>query len=603
VSGLKVAWIYRTADLPTAADATASFTFEATPINVGQTLYLCTPYSKVIALDADTGKPRWRFDPHVRTSGTMAHVCRGVAYFEKADAPECPRRILAATIDARLMALDADTGSVCNTFGTDGFVNLKDGMGFVRPGYVHTTSAPTVTHGLVVLGGLVLDGQEVGEPSGVVRAFDATTGKLAWAWDLGRPGVHGEPPPGGSYTRGTPNAWAPFSADEALGLIYVPTGNSTPDFVGSHRSALSEKFSSSIVALDATTGDVRWAFQTVHHDLWDFDVPAQPVLIDFPTAEGKIPAVVQATKRGEIFILDRRDGRPLTKVEELPAPQSPVEGDWTSPTQPYSLGFPEFAGRDLNEDDAWGLTPLDQLWCRIQFKKLRYDGQFTPPSLRGSLQYPGIYGVIDWGGISIDTDRGILTANTSRVPFIQKLLTRVEADGQGVWPWGSKPNKRDNLGVFAQAGTPYASIASPFLSPLGIPCIQPPWGELTAVDLATRKILWRKTLGTGRDTGPLGLTTGLPINFGVPGAGGPLLTGGGVLFVAATLDREFRAFDTKDGNELWHARLPAGGQASPITYISAQSGRQFVVIDAGGHSGLGTKTGDYVIAYALPAAQ
>ena len=589
---LKVAWTYRTGDIAANYPNTKSaFMFEATPIKVGDLLYFCTPHDIVVALDADTGKERWRYDPKTNDNGVAMLVCRGVAYF-KAQEPvaDCPTRILVGTIDGRMLALDAETGRPCQSFGRNGEISLLEGLGPTKPGFQYSTSPATIIGNAAVVGGFVLDGVAVNLPSGVVRAFDARNGKLLWAWDIGR--LDGMAPlkPGEIYTTGTPNAWTLFSADPKLGLVYVPTGNSTPDYFGGNRTAPSDRYSSSVVALDAATGQARWSFQTVHHDLWDYDIGAQPVLIDMPTPGGTVPALIQATKHGEIYLLDRRDGKPLATVEERPVPKGDIPEERYAPTQPWSTGMPSFTPPPLKEVDMWGATPLDQLWCRIRYKSLRYQGKFTPPSIHRTLQYPGNFGVVDWGSVAVDEARGLMIVNTSGMPQTVRLVPRAEADKQLLASAGN-----GHKGLSPQSGTPYAVDFAPFLSPLGLPCNAPPWGELAAVDMKTRKVVWRTTLGTTRDHAPL--------RIAVPGVfnlGGSVVTQGGVTFIAATIDNYLRAFDTRTGRLLWEGRLPAGGQANPMTYTSGRTGKQYVVIAAGGHQFMGTTPGDYVIAYALP---
>ena len=615
VGALKSAWTYHTGDLPGASERQTAWTFESAPIKIDNTLYVCTAHYQVHAIDADTGKRVWMFDPHARLDWVPLRACRGVAFYRAPQAPpgaECVARILVATGDRRLIALDALTGAACKGFGHDGAVDLSDGIGPIRPGYLITTSPPVIVKGLAVLGAQVMDGAELGEPSGVIRAYDAMTGKLAWAWDMGAPDQIGAPPPGAIYTRGTPNAWPPLSADPALGLVFVPLGNATPDTFGAHRSAASEKYTDALVALDVHDGRPRWSYQTVHHDLWDQDLPAQPTLTDFPTPQGLVPAVIQATKRGELFVLDRRTGVPLAAVEERKVPTDAAAGDFASPTQPYAIGMPSLIGSDLTEAGMWGITPVDQLWCRIAFRRLHYEGQFTPPSVQGSIVYPGSAGVVSWGGVAVDETRRILVVNTTLSPFVSRLIPRAQADRLG---FSTPPNAvagpqaaggADGLAApgaeaaMPQLGTPYAAQIQPFLSPLGAPCTSPPWGKLVAIDLQTRKILWQRPLGTGRDTGPLGLRTGPPLTMGMANTGGAALTATGLIFIAAAQDQYLRAFDIRDGSEMWRARLPGGGQAGAITYQSTRSGKQYVAISAGGHGGLNTRTGDAVLAYAIP---
>ena len=588
VSQLEPAWTHHTG-------VTVGMGFQATPIMVGETLYLCTANNIIIALDPDSGAVRWRFDPKVSIPSGAA--CRGVAYFRAPGANgACSERILSATTDARLLAVDAHDGRPCVDFGVNGSVDLKHRMDDVDNWYYYVSSAPLVADGKVVLGGWVMDGQHVGEPSGVIRAFDAVTGRFAWAWDMERPDFNGEPPEGETYSRGTPNSWGTMSVDPKLGLIYVPTGNSTPDYWGAHRSAASEKYSSSIVALESGTGRVRWSFQTVRHDLWDYDVAAQPTLIDLPIGGKRVPALIQATKQGQMFLLDRRTGEPLAKVEDLPVPQGAAPGDFVSPTQPFSTGLPAFENDRLSEATMWGLTPLDQLWCRITFRKARYEGIFTPPGLRSTITYPSFLGGIDWGGVSIDPERHLMAVNWNRMANYTRLVPRSEAKDVAL---------STNGGVHAgqpvpQLGTPFALLTEPFLSPLGVPCTEPPFGKIGVVDLNTRKLIWSRPLGNSGDSGPFGIRTRIPLPMGMPNLGGSLSTRGGLIFIAATQEWAIRAFDIESGKKLWSARLPAGGNATPMTYVSPKTGRQYVVIAAGGHHAMRSGRSDAVVAFALP---
>jgi quinoprotein glucose dehydrogenase len=597
VADLKVAWTYR---IGSEADGLYS-SLQMTPLKVGDSVYICSPQNIVDALDAETGERRWRFDPRTDLTKGWIRACRGVTYYPVPGATgECAERIYTATIDARLWSIDAKTGKACPGFGTAGAVDLSKGMGEVGGGYYTLTSAPTLVRGKIVLGGSVWDNQKTGEPSGVVRAFDAVSGAFIWAWDMGRPGVTTEPAEGETYTRGTPNVWAPTSADEALGLVYLPTGNATPDYYGGHRRPFDDMYNSSVVALDVETGQPRWHFQTVHHDIWDYDLPAQPTLIDLPGPNGTtIPALLQASKQGQIFLLNRRDGTPLAQVEEKPVPQGAVDGDHTSPTQPFSTGMPQFAQQRLAERDMWGITLFDQLWCRIRFKQARTgEGIFTPPGLKPILNYPGTLGGVDWGGVSVDPERQLMIVNSNRLANYLQLVPRAKADAMGVKARG-EPGGRVNPGLIAQANTPYAASTTPFLSPLNVPCQRPPYGELTAVDLNTRQVVWTRVLGTARDSGPFNIPSMLPFAMGTPNTGGSMITKSGLVFISATQELAFQAVDAATGKTLWKVRLPAGGQATPMSYI-APSGRQFVVLAAGGHTILQTKTGDYVIAYALP---
>jgi quinoprotein glucose dehydrogenase len=590
-------WEYKEPDPPPGArPATALFVEgtpgrkdEATPLMIGDKVLVCTPDNIVIALDADDGHLVWRHDPHVNSEGAFFQTCRGLAYYEQAASATCPRRILTATTDARMIALNADSGIVCADFGRGGEISLKDGLGDVEPGIYYTTSPPTVVAGVAVVGSWIADNRSTDEPSGVVRAFDATTGRLAWAWDMGRPESEtGAPKPGETYTRGTPNAWSIFSADEALGLVYIPTGNATPDFVGSYRKPEWEKYSSSLVAIEVATGRVRWSFQTVHHDLWDYDLAPQPVLTELPVGGERVPVVIAASKRGDVFVLDRRTGKPVYEVTEKPAPKTDVPGEWTAPTQPWSTGMPSLSGPTLHENEMWGISPIDQLLCRIEFRKLRYDGALTPPSLRGSIEYPGTVGGVNWASVSIDEDHHLLVTQSMRLAFVIKLFDRKLV--------GDTPPKSS----LPQKGTPYMVTALPFQSRLYVPCPQPPFGLLTAIDLETAKIVWQKPFGTAENSGPLDFKSHLPITIGsAPNVGGAITTRGGLTIIGAATDRRLRAIDTMSGKELWSDRLPEGNHATPITYLAPRTHKQLVAIVSGGHVDLQRNVATHVVAYGL----
>ncbi|HET8746962.1 MAG TPA: PQQ-binding-like beta-propeller repeat protein [Ramlibacter sp.] len=506
--------------------------------------------------------------------------------------PSCPSRLFMPTADGRLIALNPDNGHVCADFGGGtGQIDLWAGMPNRRPGAYYSTSPVVVARGLLVVGGTVLDNVSTQEQSGVIRAFDAESGRLVWNWDSGNPEQTAPLPAGQTYVPNSPNSWSISAVDEALGLVYVPLGNQPPDQWGAQRSPAVEKYSSSIVALDLQTGQVRWSFQTVHHDLWDYDVPSQPSLLDLRVGGGTVPVLVQPTKQGELFVLDRRTGQPVIPVTEQRVPQGAAEGERLAPTQPRS-GL-SFDPEPLAERHMWGATMFDQLYCRIAFHQLRYEGRYTPPSQEGTLVYPGNFGVFNWGSIAVDPVRGWAFTTPAYLAFVSQLVPRPDDRALVVQgeerPEGSLPALNENFGA------PYAIKLYPFTSPLGIPCQQPPWGYVAGADLASGRIAWRHRNGTVRDLAPVPL----PFRMGVPSLGGPLVTAGGVAFLSGTLDNYVRAYDMRTGRELWRSRLPAGGQATPMTYEGAD-GRQFVVVVAGGHGSLGTQAGDDVIAYALP---
>ena len=599
ISSLAVAWTAHTGELPKSTGSGAED--QNTPIQIGDSLYVCTAYGTVISFDVDTGTEKWRY----AAGGTVPswQRCRGLGYYDETvaqrvtqqpdgsvfDPSISPRRIFIPTVDARLIALDAETGKPATNFGKQGIVDLKDGMGEVKPGYYQQTSTPLVAANLVIVGGRVADNNETQEPPGVVRAFDAVSGQLVWAWDPGNEAVTREPLSAEGYTRGTPNVWAAMSFDAKLGLVYLPTGNATPDFWAGERTAQDDKYSSSIVAVNVATGRPVWNFQTVHHDLWDFDVPAQPVLYDIRNADGTTtPALLQVSKTGMIFVLNRETGKPLTEVVEKPVPQGHVEGERYSPTQPYSVGMPMLGNGTLVESDMWGATPFDQLLCRISFKEMRHEGVFTPPGLDPSLQMPGSLGGMNWGSVSVDPTTNLMFVNDMRLGLANYLIPRPEVKGgNGI-----------EMGVVPQLGTPFGAMRQRFLSQLGIPCQLPPFGTLSAISITSHKLVWQVPVGTVKDTGPLGIKMGLPIPIGMPTLGPTLATQSGLVFFAGTQDYYLRAFDSHTGKEIWKSRLPVGSQGGPMTYRSPKTGKQYVVITAGG-ARQSPDRGDYVIAYAL----
>lgn len=626
VTRLEPAWTYHTGDLRGRPGDPEETTFEVTPLKIGNRLYLCTPHQSVIALDATTGQEVWRRDLKIRPSLALQHLtCRGLSYHRAAAAAagvaavpaasaasapaaaaaasapaaaaagNCAERLFMPTADGRLVALDAANGESCSAFGGgSGEIDLWAHMPNVKPGAYFSTSPVVVTQRLVIIGGTVLDNASVNEQSGVIRAFDVDTGALVWNWDSANPEQTAPLTGDQTYTPNSPNSWSVSSVDESLGLVYVPMGNQPPDQWGGRRSPAVERYSSSVVALDLATGRVRWVFQTVHHDLWDYDVPAQPVLVDLRVRGQTVPALVQATKQGDLFVLDRRTGAPLQPVTEVPAPQGAAGGDRTAPTQPVSAI--SFAPPDLRERDMWGATLFDQLACRIAFRQLRYEGRFTPPSIGGTLVHPGNFGVFNWGSIAVDPVRGVAFTTPALLAFTSQLVPRPDASTLLVQPGG--PPKGSLPALNENFGAPFAARMKPFVSAFGLPCQEPPWGTVAGVDLGTGNIAWRRRNGTVRDLAPVPL----PFAMGVPSLGGPIITAGGVAFLSGTLDYYLRAYDLTTGRELWKHRLPAGGQATPMSY-QGDDGRQYVLVAAGGHGSTGTKAGDAVIAFALPTGQ
>ena len=565
VSALQPAWVYRTGDYLRDRGR-----FEATPLAVDGALYLATPLGRVVALDPATGTERWTYDAQVSLQGDYGDFAnRGVATWldmARSRAQACRRRVFLATVDARLIALDAKTGRPCSDFGAAGQVDLAAGLRNTSAYHWEygVTSPPVVVGSLVIVGAAVSDNQRADAPEGVVRAFDARTGRLRWKWDPIAPPT------------GAANAWTVFSADAARDLVFVPTGSASPDFYGGARPG-DNRFANAVVALRASTGRVVWAFQVVHHDLWDYDVPAQPVLFSLRRDGRLVPAVAVATKMGHLFILDRRTGAPLVPVEERPVVASDVPGEQAWPTQPFPPAAYRFAPESLAVADAFGVSDSTRAMCRTRIAALRFEGVFTPPSLRGTIIWPGNIGGMNWSGVAVDERRGLLIAPTNRVAMIVTLIPRDSLMAMRM----AHPETE----ISAQRGTPYGMMREVFLGPDGVPCTPPPFGTLVAMDLTGGAVKWQVPLG--------------PAPQGSVSLGGAMITGG-LVFIAGTKDQRLRAYDEATGRELWSAALPAGAQAMPMTYLAG--GRQYVVIAAGGHDRLGTPMGDYVMAFALPGA-
>jgi quinoprotein glucose dehydrogenase len=590
VRSLALAWEHHSGDVSDGSGDTSRTSFQARAIVPNGTLYYCSGLNRVFALDPETGAERWRFDPQLenrKLGGPYPLVCRGVAYWRDAagGAGACGERILTATIDSELIALDAATGRPCEGFGRAGRVDLREGFAEAPRWEAYVTSPPLVLGDVVVVGGLVQDNLRVDAPSGVIRGFDARTGALRWAFDPVPPDF--PLPKEGHYTPGTPNAWAPLSGDPERGLVFLPMGNPSPDLFSAVRHGL-DHYGSSVVALRAETGRPVWHFQTVHRDVWDYDVPAQPVLFQLPGVGGGRPGVAQITKMGFLFLLDRETGAPLYPTPERPVPQGGVPGEVLSPTQPFPTHPPPLIPTALPPEEAFGFTPIDRADCREKLAAIRNEGIYTPPSVEGSIVYPGNAGGPNWGGLALDPERGVAYVNSMRAPTVAKLIPREQAQGLD-YAGAAYPNE-----LYPMAGAPYALSRGPLLSSFGAPCVPPPWGVLQAVDLASGRTLWESTLGTTRDQAPWPLW----FDNGAPNLGGPLATAGGLVFIGATTDKFFRAFDAASGDEIWRFRIPYTANSSPITYRLRQNGRQFVVIAAGGHGW--SEPGDALLAFALP---
>lgn len=574
VTQLKPAWEYHTGALLPKSDANKKAAFEATPILVDGTLYLSTPFNQVIALDPVTGKERWKYDPDIDRSRNFSEVTsRGVSTWrdpQRKKGDSCQRRIIFGTIDARLISIDAATGKVCDGFSQ---IDLTKDVGLKDKGDYQVTSPPAIVGDLVITGSSIGDGRRADSERGIVRAYHARTGKLVWTFD---------PLPASLKNAGAGNAWSAIAADPERDMVFVPTGSASPDFYGGERPG-NNGYANSVVALRASTGEVLWAFQVVHHDLWDYDVASQPSLVTFKG----IPAVAVTTKIGHFFVLDRATGKSLLPIEERAVPQSKIPGEQTSPTQPFPK-YDVLAPQKFTADDAWGITPADKAWCKSRLEGLDSRGLFTPPSFEGTIYFPGNVGGINWGSSAYEPDRGLLIVASDRLSTIVRLIPRDKLSGEVK----SARQNRFDMEVGQQRGTPYAMMREHLRAPSGLPCNPPPWSELIAVDLATGMKKWSVPLG------------GIPLPNGkaIPGGlamGGPIVTAGGLIFVAATTsEQKLRAFDVDSGRELWAGDLPASAQSTPMTF--SVGGKQYVVVCAGGHGKVGSKMGDSVVAFALP---
>jgi quinoprotein glucose dehydrogenase len=594
VGDLVPAWSVRTGDLLRRSSAAMKRSnFEGTGILTGDALVFCTPFNELIALDPGTGDVRWRFDPHIATDTHPGngYTCRGVAaWTDSASAASrmCRDRIFMGTADARLVAVDAKSGKPCQDFGAAGEVRIDPEMPLEWPGEFQITSPPVAAGDTVIIGSSISDNARVVAPHGTVRAFDARTGAARWSWDP----VPRDPrdPAAASWgdgyrTAGHANVWAPMSVDQGRGLVFLPTSSPSPDFFGGLRPGANQH-ADSVVALRAATGELVWAYQIVHHDLWDYDLPAQPTLATLTLESGSRDVVIQGTKQGFLFVLDRDTGQPVFPVEERAVPQGGAPGETLAPTQPQPTHIPSLVPQHIDASEAFGVTPWDRGVCERAIAAARHDGLYTPPSAQGTLLFPFTGGGINWGGIAFDPVHQIVYANTSR------LIHRVT-----LFPAGEYATYRARFPdkeVSPQTGAPFGMKREVLTSPLDLPCNPPPWGVLAAVDVRAGKILWQSRLGTTEEIAPLGLA----LHTGTPSFGGPLVTASGIVFIGATMDRYLRAFDAATGAELWQGRLPAPAEATPMTY--EWQGRQYVVVAAGGHRDTGVAPGDSIVAFALP---
>jgi quinoprotein glucose dehydrogenase len=607
VNNLEVAWTYHTGDLRQGDDA-SEYTFEATPLKANGMLYFCTPHNEVHALDPETGAVKWKYTPAKDRSYLQQHqTCRGVSYYQQtpvaadnaATTPAlCRKRIFNATTDAQLIALDADTGKPCADFGNNGVVDLHSNMGEVRPHALMQTAAPLVAGNLVIVGGSVMDnGFNSGNPSGVIRAYDVQSGRLVWNFDPANPENTAPVAADQTYPQDTPIAWGTLSADMKNGLVYVPFGNASPDEVGIERDASSntEKFRDALVALDLHTGAFKWRYQSSNHDLWDRDNPSQPSLVDIDYQGKREPVVILPTKTGNLFVLNRLTGEPVYPVNQVKvSTEGGVAGEKFAATQPVSSL--NFIPQPLTEKSMWGITPFDQMACRMDFRTLRYDGNpWTPATESGSLIFPGNIGVFNWGSVAVDPQRQLLIAAPVRLAYKYTLIKRTpQTATERMFTKDGQPYWNENF------HGDYAIHIQQLASDLGIPCIAPPWGRMVGVDLKTGKTEWLRRVGTTKNLNTSFLPGRFPLGFpmGMVAHGGPLVTAGDLVFHGATADNFFRAYDSTTGELLWQTELSAGAQATPATFMG-KDGKQYVVIAAGGHGSLGTQQGDSVVAFRL----
>lgn len=591
VKSLKIAWTYRTGDAYAPKNGWKPTQFEATPLYFDGTLYLSTPLGRAIALDPVTGQPRWTYDAHVdRDKGWGDYANRGVSTWK---APSGQRRIVMATLDARLIELDASTGKPCLDFGDNGIVNLRHGLRIAPRGFAdyEETSPPAIVGDTIVVGSAIQDNGWTDEPSGEIRGYDARSGKLKWSWDPIPQDPHAPGADtwksGSAQKTGAANAWSVIAADPARNLVFVPTGSASPDYYGGLRLG-DNLFADSVIAIRADTGERVWYFQTAHHDLWDFDVATPPLLFDIHRNGATIPAIAIGSKTANLFILNRETGQPIFGVEERPVPKSDVPGEESAPTQPFPVKPAPVSIQKMTAAEAWGIDEADRKWCQDEIGKLRTGGIFTPPSLQGSLSMPGNIGGQNWGGMTYDPIHDLLILPQNHIAAEMRLIPRDQVDDMrhavgrridGDWE------------VAPQRGAPYGMMRRLLLSPKRIPCTPPPWGTLLAIQASTGEKKWEVPLGR--------LSDKLPPQFGSISLGGPMSTAGGLVFIGSTLDPALYAFDSETGEQLWRGVLPTSAKATPMTF-QAPEGKQYIVVAAGGY-GIPdlSPTGDYVVAFSL----
>lgn len=586
VANLEIAWVYRSGDVSDGKDGTAKTPLEVNPILANDKLYICTPFNRIVALDPGTGKEHWSYDPglDIRNTYSKGSYCRGVAYWSEPESSNqqgtCSKRVFSGIGDGRLIAVDADTGKACQDFGNQGQINLND-FDYHGGGSISLASPPAIYKDVVIMGSTILDGEWANAPDGIVRAFDVRSGQERWNWN--------PIPEDLRDTIGGANTWAPISIDSKRGWVFLPTGSPSHDPYGVQRPD-PLPYGNAVVVLNALTGEVVWSYQTLHHDLWDYDLPSMPALVEINHKGKKLEAVLQATKTGFLFVLDRSTGEPLFPVNKMKVAKSDIKDEKSSPTQPVPQSPPPFTGQTISADDAWGLTFWDTKQCRKKIQALRNEGLFTPPSINGSVLYPSTSGGSNWGGLAYDPESGLAVVNSTNIVMSQKLVPREGFEGS------EEAKKKPGKAIAMMPGTPYIWVREFLASSFGIPCNPPPWGNLSAIDTSSGKIKWHIPFGSK----PFGFGLfNTPTKWGSPNQGGPMITKGSLVFIGASLDSKFRAYDLTSGKEVWSAKLPAPGTATPMTYLHGENKKQFIVIAAGGYPTFDDKLSDTIVAFAL----
>ncbi len=603
VAGLELAWQYRHGAVAAHPELRTFIDYQATPIllppEAGQHLVVCDPFQRIIALDPTNGELRWEFDPQIDKRPLAGRFkCKGVAYWQEAKPdPEktCQFRLFMPTADKRLFAVDALNGKLCDDFGADGVVDVERLLRQTKPAEgleaTQLLSPAAVVGDVVAVSSTSNKFESANSVNGAIRGFDARSGELIWSFD---PLVR-DPATGFEVTPedvGGGNNWTPMSVDNERDLLFIPTASPAPNYWGVHRPG-DNRYANSVVAVRGATGEVVWHFQTLHHDVWDRDVGSPPILVDIQRDQESVPAVIQLVKTGMVFALERDTGKPIFPIEERPVPtDTDIPGEILSPTQPFPSKPPVLVRNTISPDDAWGFTVFDRNACKEKIASMRHGGHYEPMMTGGTIMYPQPGGGSNWGGGAFDPQRNLLITPVSQIPYYVKLIPREEVDPVAA----SKPGAGAPMqGPGYIGGTPYAVEQGPLMSPSFSPCTAPPWNLLVAVDMSVGEIKWKIPFGVLDKLMPVPI----PLNYGAPSAGGPIVTAGGLIFIGATSDSRIRAYDIDTGEELWQVMAPTSAMATPMSY--AIDGRQYVVFAAGGHSWYYAQgIDDYLLAYSLP---